>query len=1740
MKSILVRFLVVALVFFAGSEAFAQNVTLFPNQVPNGIASGVPERFHQRFTITLSGSPVAKSRMFTITAPSELVPVVGSVTATSNHSSAVAFFAGAPTAQTLAFGVTGGSLSGKIVTVEFDITTPSSFTGGSGNANYNFDFTAGSGLSDENETVAKKNNARLETIAFSMPSSVTSASGLFYKMAFTSLPDPINTGLSGLSRSPYIADSGTDVLYSFYLSADANLVSRQAGQSPVGFYSLMSDGAGGGPLIGTRQDPRIIPSTFIRENFSTVFSSHARDAVNGMISLAGTAHGSTQYIYVLADVAPGRTGYNASAVGALSGGVFLGRSGPLNVTHAPEFVVAGWDYDDDGNDNYDTTGMIQVPSDVKNMKSVDANRKDNRNITIDSGLFFNKGDAVSSLNSGLIPDPVSSVKFLYLAQDSDNPANFSMNIFLSTTTGRTASNFVGGGSTGIDSLDGAYRLIPTTTLTTSTKSYTYSAEDAVRGYPYTPQGTYYVYFGGTDGTTRVLSQVMNDPFIDSPIPATLTIKHSPSLNIDTFSLNDFDGSGDGDLDVITGIDVSPLISSTSGKFTSPVGPAQQFVAISWGGQGLDGDMDLDDNATIDFYYSTRSDFKDSRGSVSYTSGNSDGTDLLHTITQGKTDTHKIGQATENPDTQFDNQFNWDLWSYISAENTVPQTDARYYLYAMLTGGSTRRLLSLTRSGTLNSSGTSMAVNFKHPPYIRAIEPAQDISVTVDEPVLVSWEAVDVDNAESGGLSAQPLNASGKAAPNSRTTSPNIRILLTSADFGETTTWASITRNTNIHRLWVGNSGDGSLVEEVELNEGVDTSFVVLGNRMRNNLFNKALIGGSSGNLELQTGGAVGKAYYVYLAIDDGRDGSVADAVTGSPQSTDFGSYSPIVRAPGRVVFKGSVPTNPPTGNRFIVPNQIKTAVGELVKYPVVPDILTPGTTVTAVHLYLTVNKDEFEAIDQNPSVPGIQPFALGKNAQINSAKVNQGAYEQGSDLRMDFIYTDLSGGLTFFDGIQPLAIANIKAKQGSSINRTISLDNSGARETKMRDNQSVKIAATLPPVTAVMVSARATITVDVPLQGRSTTSSDIMTFFLRHPGSFSPITDALFSGNDLNAGLVGIQKMPSNAAADEYILNNVPSGRYVLTASIDRHLTGQCTVYVKPGTNPPKASPTLDGSGIERTALLAGDSAGYSTSATITVPDNFIDASDVNAINDALFSQPGESNYNTFADINRDNIVNATDFDFANTNQTSNTGQAGKIRPVFPTFKTALPEGSNEDALITLSNLPDGEVRAGETFDVTVNVSGARAVRTYEVHLTYDPSKLVAEYAVSSGDLLGDYLTNLGGKILKGEFGLVNSIVGKTPLGASGEGTLATVRFRAISRATETRLALGEVILIDVEHIPVNPKVDGEALITLSKDPIVYHDAEGGEIKGLILAGDDAKVDFNDFVALVKTFGKNANSEGYNLMADLNGDDKVDFKDFVIFSADFGKVAVDAPAVYMAAKRAPGANGDAQVSLRLNGVARMGELITLKADMSGVSDLKGWGLTLKYDPQQYTFVEAKSPQTNLLTADGATAPVFLVHQDQEGTITLANAISQGSGVTGEGSLAVLTFRPKGEFENALFEVADGLVFDADDLTNALFANDLEVKLAPASFALNQNYPNPFNPETTIGYDLADGSQVRLDIYNVTGQLINTLVSDHQPAGRYRMVWSGVDAGNRQVASGVYFYRLQTEQFRAVKKLMLLK
>jgi hypothetical protein len=105
--------------------------------------------------------------------------------------------------------------------------------------------------------------------------------------------------------------------------------------------------------------------------------------------------------------------------------------------------------------------------------------------------------------------------------------------------------------------------------------------------------------------------------------------------------------------------------------------------------------------------------------------------------------------------------------------------------------------------------------------------------------------------------------------------------------------------------------------------------------------------------------------------------------------------------------------------------------------------------------------------------------------------------------------------------------------------------------------------------------------------------------------------------------------------------------------------------------------------------------------------------------------------------------------------------------------------------------------------------------------------------------------------------------------------------------------------------------------------------------------------------------------------------------------------------------------------------------------------------------------------------------------------------------------------------------------------------DLEVKAGelPRRYELSQNYPNPFNAETEIVYHLPDGvgqQLTSLRVYNILGQKVRTLVEEIQGPGTYRARWDGYDQGGREIATGVYFYRLESGNFTQTKKMVLLK
>lgn len=95
-------------------------------------------------------------------------------------------------------------------------------------------------------------------------------------------------------------------------------------------------------------------------------------------------------------------------------------------------------------------------------------------------------------------------------------------------------------------------------------------------------------------------------------------------------------------------------------------------------------------------------------------------------------------------------------------------------------------------------------------------------------------------------------------------------------------------------------------------------------------------------------------------------------------------------------------------------------------------------------------------------------------------------------------------------------------------------------------------------------------------------------------------------------------------------------------------------------------------------------------------------------------------------------------------------------------------------------------------------------------------------------------------------------------------------------------------------------------------------------------------------------------------------------------------------------------------------------------------------------------------------------------------------------------------------------------------------------LIPASFILHQNYPNPFNPETEISFELPKAANLELTVYNILGQEVVKLIDGFVSAGHHSVTWNGTDQYGTTVASGIYFYRLYSNEFTDKKKMILLK
>lgn len=202
-------------------------------------------------------------------------------------------------------------------------------------------------------------------------------------------------------------------------------------------------------------------------------------------------------------------------------------------------------------------------------------------------------------------------------------------------------------------------------------------------------------------------------------------------------------------------------------------------------------------------------------------------------------------------------------------------------------------------------------------------------------------------------------------------------------------------------------------------------------------------------------------------------------------------------------------------------------------------------------------------------------------------------------------------------------------------------------------------------------------------------------------------------------------------------------------------------------------------------------------------------------------------------------------------------------------------------------------------------------------------------------------------------------------------------------------------------------------------------------------------------------------------------------------------------------------------------VGTRGETAMTKSVQFNSGEKKLWALLTYGDATPLT------PGTGVLTrlwfTVDAEAPDTDVEIDTTTYFSIANTYVNLT--SADGSIQITPF-----FDYGLVQIS--MTTDVNDITD-------ETNL-PTQYRLAQNYPNPFNPTTVIEFSLPSAGDVKLDVFNILGQRVTTLVDQFLPAGVHQVTFNGKTNSGRPLASGVYFYRLTAGDFTESHKMVLVK
>jgi glucose/arabinose dehydrogenase len=321
--------------------------------------------------------------------------------------------------------------------------------------------------------------------------------------------------------------------------------------------------------------------------------------------------------------------------------------------------------------------------------------------------------------------------------------------------------------------------------------------------------------------------------------------------------------------------------------------------------------------------------------------------------------------------------------------------------------------------------------------------------------------------------------------------------------------------------------------------------------------------------------------------------------------------------------------------------------------------------------------------------------------------------------------------------------------------------------------------------------------------------------------------------------------------------------------------------------------------------------------------------------------------------------------------------------------------------------------------------------------------------------------------------------------------------------------------------------------VTAASVNYLLGDARGG---ATACAGDGV-VDALDLAALVSHYGAQpANGDSlacldYGPTADgrLNGrpgtDDRLDFEDLMLLALDYGATAPDGTP-----------SGSDVLELLYTPPPAVGDTFSVTVKLTGSGRAHGVTASLAWNPAVVTFV---SVRPGALLGQQALSSVVL---SGNGSRLDAALLGHGPGLTGVGTLASMVFRrvASGGPGIALSTVHGRTATNADLAISIGVGNVAVAPRVVAGLALSEGIPNPFRDRVAFDVQLPGAGQVSLQVYDLLGRRVRTLVDGVLQAGEYHVLWDGRDAGGHSAATGVYFARLWTAGGVRVRRVVLVR